>query len=710
MAAINAGNADAAADLFADDAVFTLRVGPEPPEVFTGKEQIRDHGHLGGDFRFELVGSPQVEEDRVTWMAKWTNDELRDLGVTAEITFEAVVQEGKIKTFTATISEETFAEVEVAIAAQHRAESAADPLSVVNGWVEAFNAGDIAALTRYYAEDVVFSVRPGPEGEFHDSIGKAHLLEANSEHIALHGQYTASNLRSVGNTVTGEFSYTDDDLKRIGVTEFKESRTYVIDRGKIISIKATIHEKTRLEMAAARVSAIQPIWSPDGWHIAFQTRGDPRGDEIYVMRADGTEQTNLTDNRAPDCCPAWSPDSRHLAFMSLRDHLVNDENLIQIYVTGVDGTEHINLTNNPAPNVEPVWSPDGQHIAFVSWREGSQDIYVMRANGSEQTRLTNSPGPYTQRTLGLWFRTTDDVTTRQVLWEEGGGGRGLSIYVDQGFVYVNGWNLENDDFGATTPWGPRFMRTAINQNTFYHVALVFDQPAGEIRGFFDGNNFGEATAVGKLFAHGGDVNIGRVGDSTVFHDGDTSAGHFFKGLVDEVELYNRALTASEIKAIFDAGSAGKVEPTPRPPGLVSRWPGDGNANDAVGSNHGFLEHGATFATGQVGQAFSLDGLDAYVAIRNSPDINTPAGACCPVWSPDGSKVAFISTRDGNDEIYVMRADGTEQTNLSNNPGHDSLPAWSPDGEFIAFISSWSSRSEPRTKAIYSPSGDQTGRP
>ena len=305
--------------------------------------------------------------------------------------------------------------------------------------------------------------------------------------------------------MTGEFSYTDDDLKEIGVTEFKESREYVVERGKIISIEVTIHEETRREMAAARVSAIQPIWSPDGRHIAFQTRGDPRGDEIYVMRADGTAITNLTDNSAPDCCPTWSPDSGHLVFVSLRDQVVGDEP--EIYSMLVDGTEQINLTNDPSAEFEPIWSPDGRHIAYVSWRDGSLDIYVMRVNGTEQIKLTDSPGPFVQRTLGLWFRTSDDVTTRQVLWEEGGGTRGLSIYVDQGFVYVNGWNLENDDFGTTTPWGPRFVRTAINQNTFYHVALVFDQPAGEISGFLDGNSFGKATAVGKLFAHGGDVNI-----------------------------------------------------------------------------------------------------------------------------------------------------------------------------------------------------------
>ena len=39
----------------------------------------------------------------------------------------------------------------------------------------------------------------------------------------------------------------------------------------------------------------------------------------------------------------------------------------------------------------------------------------------------------------------------------------------------------------------------------------------------------------------------------------------------------------------------------------------------------------------------------------------------PVWSPDGTKIAFISDRDGNEEIYVMNTDGTGQTRLTETP-------------------------------------------
>jgi PKD repeat protein len=58
----------------------------------------------------------------------------------------------------------------------------------------------------------------------------------------------------------------------------------------------------------------------------------------------------------------------------------------------------------------------------------------------------------------------------------------------------------------------------------------------------------------------------------------------------------------------------------------------------------------------------------------------------PAWSPDGSRIAFTSDRDGNAEVYVMNADGTGQTRRTASPGADGAPAWSPDGSRIAFES------------------------
>jgi Tol biopolymer transport system component len=66
--------------------------------------------------------------------------------------------------------------------------------------------------------------------------------------------------------------------------------------------------------------------------------------------------------------------------------------------------------------------------------------------------------------------------------------------------------------------------------------------------------------------------------------------------------------------------------------------------------------------------------------------STPHDVQTPAWSPDGRKLAFVSRRDGNSEIYVMNADGGEQENLTRQPASDSHPSWSRDGRKLAFVS------------------------
>ena len=56
------------------------------------------------------------------------------------------------------------------------------------------------------------------------------------------------------------------------------------------------------------------------------------------------------------------------------------------------------------------------------------------------------------------------------------------------------------------------------------------------------------------------------------------------------------------------------------------------------------------------------------------------------WSPDGGKIAFMSTRSGDPEIYVANADGSGVTRLTDTPGRDAHPAWTPDGKSILFQS------------------------
>jgi Tol biopolymer transport system component len=83
--------------------------------------------------------------------------------------------------------------------------------------------------------------------------------------------------------------------------------------------------------------------------------------------------------------------------------------------------------------------------------------------------------------------------------------------------------------------------------------------------------------------------------------------------------------------------------------------------------------------------------EIYVMDPNGSNLtnlsNNPTADSMPSWSPDGSRLAF--TRMGelwNEDIYVMNADGSNQKRLTNDPDHDRCPAWSPDGTKIAFAS------------------------
>jgi len=73
--------------------------------------------------------------------------------------------------------------------------------------------------------------------------------------------------------------------------------------------------------------------------------------------------------------------------------------------------------------------------------------------------------------------------------------------------------------------------------------------------------------------------------------------------------------------------------------------------------------------------------DGSGSVRLSHPDNVDAG---PAWSPDGSRIAFQSVRDGNPELYVMNADGGGLQRLTDNPAEDGAAAWSPDGSRIAF--------------------------
>jgi Tol biopolymer transport system component len=126
-------------------------------------------------------------------------------------------------------------------------------------------------------------------------------------------------------------------------------------------------------------------WSRDGEWIVF-TRGASRTPvaeaDIWKMRADGSEQQNLTPQSAGnDSYPSFSGDDKRIVFRSGRS------GQFDLYVMNADGTQVRRLTNDTAEEIFPVFSPTANQIAFVSDRDkpgsGLFEVYLLDLNADD---------------------------------------------------------------------------------------------------------------------------------------------------------------------------------------------------------------------------------------------------------------------------------------------------------------------------------------
>ncbi len=169
--------------------------------------------------------------------------------------------------------------------------------------------------------------------------------------------------------------------------------------------------------------------------IAFVSDRDGNN-EIYVMNADGSNQTRFTNNSVEDTQPAWSPDGAKIAFVSQRD-----DNL-EIYVMNADGSNQTRLTINPASDTSPDWSPDGTKIVFIR----SSDIVVMNADGSGQTmiRAGDLSGPVWSpdgTRIAFEDNSVGQIATAVfVMNADGSGARRLAGGQDFEFSYSPAWS------------------------------------------------------------------------------------------------------------------------------------------------------------------------------------------------------------------------------------------------------------------------------
>jgi Tol biopolymer transport system component len=145
---------------------------------------------------------------------------------------------------------------------------------------------------------------------------------------------------------------------------------------------------TTAGQSATQFGDQNPRWSPGGKFIVF-TRfyGDRKGD-IWLMNADGTNQTRLTTSTTiDDDWPSFSADGARIVFSS------NRHGNYEVYSMSLAGTDVKRLTNDPAADRMPAWSPKNDRIAFSSNRRtGIFETFTMNVDGSGLARETTGSG------------------------------------------------------------------------------------------------------------------------------------------------------------------------------------------------------------------------------------------------------------------------------------------------------------------------------
>lgn len=186
----------------------------------------------------------------------------------------------------------------------------------------------------------------------------------------------------------------------------------------------------------------------------------------------------------------------------------------------------------------------------------------------DNDRFNTYSGAQTKRTILVAFRTGSNITTRQVVYEEGLHLRGLNFYIKDGILHIGGWNNPNDDKGVTTPWKYRSVQYPIEPNTPYFATLVFDFDEQCLQDFEDGiipdisqcggvqgtlnEQINRITGGGKLFTHTGDIGLGGSPDGACFEDGcftNLKAESSFSGHIAEFMSSNAVYNLAQIRIV-----------------------------------------------------------------------------------------------------------------------------------------------------------------
>lgn len=366
--------------------------------------------------------------------------------------------------------------------------------------------------------------------------------------------------------------------------------------------------------------------------------------EPAIASRDPRWPVQVTTHAGLDMHPALSPQGDAIAFASDRT------GAFEIHIHGLGGGSiETPLTTNSAQNVQPAWSPDGRSIAYHSRRDGG--IWVISARGGMPRQITAIGG--------------------HPAWSP--DGRRIAYQSDEhGDVAPNGYSAQ----AGSTIW------IVDADGTHARPVTRTSTPRGG-HASPSWSHHGRFLTF-SVFEGGSDNGIWMTSVET----GETWP-------IDRSKSWYDPIFARDDSAIYAAGALA----------VIARFPLDASSGRLRAPREIIPVAGVpgvrslSISPGGNQLAFAGLSLDSHIwSQRLSPDgsASGPATAITsgtsrrnslPVVSPDGRKVAYVSTRQGElPNVWMMDIDGSHPTPLTTDEAADHKPTWFPDGKRVAYLS------------------------
>jgi len=418
-----------------------------------------------------------------------------------------------------------------------------------------------------------------------------------------------------------------------------------------------LHRPLALIFCASVVFAVTPRpylsdpgISPDGTEIAFVSGGD-----IWTVPSRGGEARLLVSHPATESAPHYSPDGKYLAFTSTRTG--NGDVYVLTFATG----ELKRLTFDDASELTEGWSPDSRFVYFSSSARdisGMNDVYRVQREGGTPMQVT------ADRYLTEYFSASAP------------DGKTLA-FTARGNAGSQWWRKGHSHLDESEIWTRDLSASGAGQET---AALYHRVTAGGAK---------EAWPMWSRDGRSLYYMSDRSGAQNIWIKPLSGAArqvtHFTTGRVvwPQISAGGREIVFERDFGIWkldtESGKAAQVEISRRgaPAGAsVQHLTLTSQFQDLVLSPDGkkvaFVSHGEVFA------ASSKDGGEAARLTQ------TPAAESQLSWASDSRRLAYVSDRNGNSQIFLYDFTKSQETQLTST-GPDTSPHFSPDGKLLAFV-------------------------